>query len=164
MLHLCVGAMLIFPQRTIPDKNANNKDVVYVYTDEELKEVKEPCQKLQDEESNECHDTDAKNNCATFITMTMEILRKPAVLIMFISTFFFLAGTAVVYCHLLVYAEYQGISRNMGSLMISCLGIFSFAGRLGLSTMSQQPCTDTVVLYIIAILITGKYFWSYSSS
>ncbi len=126
--------------------------------------LKQPLETLQDKEESKCHDTDAKNNCASFITMTMEILHKPAVLIMFISTFFFLTGTAVVYCHLLVYAEYQGISQNMGSLMISCLGIFSFAGRLGLSTMSQQPCTDTVVLYIIAILITGQYFWSYSSN
>ncbi len=154
MLNLCVGAMLIFPQRTTTDKNANVEDLVYVLSDEELNGMKQSSQTTHDKD--ECHDTDTKNNCASFITMTIEIIRRPAVLIMFTSTFFFLAGTAVVYCHLLVYAEYQGVSRNMGSLMISCLGICSFAGRLGLSTMSQQPCTDTVLLYIIAILITGQ--------
>ncbi len=153
MLHLCPAAMLIFPQKTITDENFNTKSPIYLGAEDEIKTLK--TSKEKELSHDECHDNDDKNNCASFITMTLEITQRPAVIIMFINTFFFLAGTAVVFTHLLVYVEYQGVPRALGSLMISCLGFSSFAGRLGLSTLSQQPWTDTITLYIVAVFITG---------
>ena len=150
MLNLCVGAMLIIPQKMVPDKNANTKEPNDMPSSEN-KKLKESSNEVTND------DKEVEHNCGSFLTMTLEIIKRPPVVIMFISTIFFLAGTAVVYTHLLVYAEYQGVPKAIGTLMISCLGVSALAGRLGLSAMSQQHCTDTVLLYIMAIFITGTY-------
>ena len=39
---------------------------------------------------------------------------------------------------------------------MSILGGAGITGRLGLSTMSQMPWTNTFVIYIAAVSLTGK--------
>ncbi len=145
--------MLIIPQKTIPDENIKKRNEI-PSGDEANK-----ANNLQENTNEKGDDKAVEHNCASFLTMTLEIIKRPPVIIMYISTLFFLAGTAVVYTHLLVYAEYQGVPKAIGTLMISCLGVSALAGRLGLGTMSQQSCTDTVILYIMAILITGMHYF-----
>ena len=69
-----------------------------------------------------------------------------------------LFGLAVMYTHLLAFAKTEGMSEYVRSLMISLLGLFSLFGRIGLGALGQLPCMNIVVLYITAILATGKCF------
>ncbi len=137
LLHICVAAALIFPQRKTTDDNNATKDSVNNIPDED------PKKKIKD------------NDSASFRALALDIFKTPSACIMFVSTFFFYVGLSVVYTHVAVYAEFSGLPRAMGTLMVSCLGGSALMGRLVLSAISQQPCTDTVLLHMIAVLITG---------
>ncbi len=82
LLHICVAAALIFPQRKTTDhKNMKNatKDSVNNIPDED------PKKKITD------------NDSASFRAITIDIVKTPSACIMFASTFFFYVGLSVVY-------------------------------------------------------------------
>ncbi len=141
LLNVCVAAALIFPQKITTDHNNATKDSVNVASDEDPKE------KVEDT---------MYNNSASFVAITLDIFKIPSACIMFVSTFLFFVGLSVVYTHVTVYAEFCGHSRATGTLMISCLGGSALMGRLVLSALCQQPCTNTVLLHMIAVFIAGK--------
>ena len=76
--------------------------------------------------------------------------------LLLVSDVVFLFGGSVMYTHIMAYAESQGISSSLGRLMISLLGFSSIFGRIVLGLLSQHPKIDTVVLYIITVVTSGK--------
>ena len=65
-------------------------------------------------------------------------------------------GMAIAYTYLKAYAEQQGMSSSLGNTMMSVLGLCSLLGRLGLGAASQHPRMNIIVLFIVAILISGN--------
>ena len=93
---------------------------------------------------------------------SLEILCNPCFILVLVNIFLFLFGCSVVFTHIIAFAESQGISSSLGRVLVSILGGAGIAGRLGLSTLSQMPCTNTFVIYIAAVSLTGKPLVSFS--
>ena len=87
---------------------------------------------------------------------SLEILRNPHFILLLVNILLFLFGCSVVFTHIIAFAESQGISPSLGRLLVSILGGAGIAGRVGLSGLSQLPCTNTIVLYCVAVALTGK--------
>ena len=62
----------------------------------------------------------------------------------------------MVFTHIAAYAESQGISTSLGRALVSVIGGGALIGKIGLGVLSQIPCTDTFVLYIVAVALRGK--------
>ena len=90
----------------------------------------------------------------------LEILCNPCFILVLVNIFLFLFGCSVVFTHIIAFAESQGISSSLGRVLVSILGGAGIAGRLGLSTLSLMPCTNTFVICIAAVSVTGKPFVS----
>ena len=90
--------------------------------------------------------------------LTRRVFKFDFILLM-INSFMFLFGTAVLFTHIKAFAESEGISSSVGSLMISFLGFTALVGRIALSMISQLPWVNTIVLYIVAVLLCGKCHW-----
>ncbi len=130
----CICAMLIFPQSKIKEPMQNG-DVKYNSEKDAI--------------------TATEGDKHGFMKMTIEVCRNPAFLVLLLGTFFFLNGVGVVYTHLFAYVEYQNLPPEIGSLMVSVLGLMSVIGRIGLGSIGQHPSTDIIILYAVAIAITG---------
>ena len=87
---------------------------------------------------------------------TSEILRDPRMLALLLNSLMFLFGLSVVFTHIAAYAESQGISASLGRALVSVIGGGALTGKIGLGILSQIPCTNTFVLYIVAVALTGK--------
>ena len=152
LLHMCVCAMLIMKpyqpksQRTLKDQ----KD----FTVEKQEKTKIP-----DDKKNRPVDINP-NESVKYLTAS--VLSNLHFILLLINTTMFLFGTAVVFTHLIAFAESQGISPSLGNMMISTLGFCALIGRIGLSSLSQHPKINTIMLYIVAVFLSGKY--SFSSS
>ena len=85
-----------------------------------------------------------------------EILRDPIMLALLLNSLLFLFGLSVVFTHIAAYAESQGISASLGRALVSVIGGGALIGKIGLGVLSQIPCTDTFVLYTVAVALTGK--------
>ena len=64
------------------------------------------------------------------------------------------------FTHTMAFVESRLLSQSLGSLMISTFGLTSLVGRVILSMFSQHPKVNTILLYITATLLFGKYFTS----
>ena len=85
-----------------------------------------------------------------------EILRNSKMLALLLNSLLFLFGLSVVFTHIAAYAESQGISASLGRALVSVIGGGALIGKIGLGVLSQMPCTNTFVLYIVAVALTGK--------
>ena len=90
------------------------------------------------------------------VQMTMALFTNGRFVLMTVSCAVFLFGVAVMYTHLMAFAKTQGISSALRSLLVSLLGLSSLIGRIALGLLSQHPYINTIVLYIITVLISGK--------
>ena len=86
---------------------------------------------------------------------TVDIICNPNMLLTLINSWMFLFGLSVVFTHIAAYAESQGSSPSLSRALVSVLGGAGLIGRIGLSGLSQIPCTNTFILYIVAVALTG---------
>ena len=113
-------------------------------------------------------DKSEKKNMSTTKTenikqQTIDIICNPNMILTLINSWMFLFGLSVVFTHIAAYAESQGISPSLSRALVSVLGGAGLVGRIGLSGLSQIPCTNTFTLYIVAVALTGEIF-SFCSS
>ena len=94
---------------------------------------------------------------------TIDIICNPNMILTLINLWMFLFGLSVVFTHIAACAESQGIPPSLSRALVSVLGGAGLVGRIGLSGLSQLQCTNTFVLYIVAVALTGKIF-SFCSS
>lgn len=89
---------------------------------------------------------------------TIDIICNPNMILTLINSWMFLFRLSVVFTHIAAYAESQGISPSLSRALVSVLGGAGLVGRIGLSGLSQIPCTNTFVLYIVSVALTGENF------
>ena len=69
----------------------------------------------------------------------------------------FLFGSSIVFTHIIAYAESQGISATLAKVMVTLLGVSSLLGKIGLGFISQKDGVNTILLYIVAVFISGEF-------
>ena len=75
--------------------------------------------------------------------------------LLMISFAMFLFGTSVVFTHILPYAVSENISSSARLLLVSILGCSALVGKLALGAIAQLPRVNPIVLYMIAIGLSG---------
>ena len=109
---------------------------------------------------NNLNNHQSKNDGKMILNMkqkTTALLCNVNLTLTLINSAMFLFGLSVVFTHIAAYAESQGVSPSLGRALVSVLGGAGLAGRIGLSAMSNIPCTNTFGLYIAAVALTGNY-------
>ena len=81
-------------------------------------------------------------------------------ILLLISLVAFHLGISVVYAHLLPFAESQHMSSSVGLLMVSLLAGAGLIGKIALGAIAQSPWVNSIVLYIVSVLLCGKKQWS----
>ena len=147
LLHICVAAMLLMKPK--PDKHRPNS----IFREIKLEIPDKTNGKITND--NEPKKTGLINQSVT--SMTLSIFSNLHFILLMLNTFMFLFGTAVVFTHIMAFAESEGISASFGNMMVSALGLFSILGRVGLSSLSQLPRINTIWLYIFAVFLCGNY-------
>ena len=141
MLHMCACAMLIMK----PKNNQNDVISKPKPTDETFKtDLHYP------------NVVDLSGHEST-LKMVTNLFSNFDFVLLLINKSSVIFGAAVVYTHLVAYAESQGISPSLGRLMVSLVGLSNLIGKLSLSALSQHPRINTVVLYIVAGIVAGEY-------
>ena len=88
--------------------------------------------------------------------MLVSLFSNTYFILMFISDCVFMFGVAIMYTHFMAFAESQGVSSSLRSLIISLIGFSSLLGRIALGMLSQHPNINTIMLYIAAVFPSGK--------
>ena len=101
---------------------------------------------------------DIKQNQTTF-HMTVTLFSDVHFVLLLISGCVFFFGAAVVYTHLIAFAKSQGMSSPLRNVMISLIGFMSLLGRITLGMLSQHPKISTMVVYTVAMFLSGNNFF-----
>ncbi len=99
-------------------------------------------------------DTETQGKTSVVHT-TRKILTNGHFLLLLLNSVMLLFGIAVVFTHIIAFAESQGFSSAFGSTMVSVLGGSALVGRVALSSLSQQPWINSVVLHALAVFTCG---------
>ena len=156
MLNICVCAMLIIPQ----PEDINYKQSRSRSTSEEEKSNEKTVKKLKTMDNDLTSDLSlpqrisSDNNNA--LHLTARVLSNVHFILLLINAIMLLFGSGVVFTHIMAFAQAQGSSASLGSMMISALGLSALLGRMGLGMLSQLPWVDTIILYALAVFITGQ--------
>lgn len=62
---------------------------------------------------------------------------------------------SVIYVHLVAYAQSVGIADNKGALLVSTIGVCSFAGRFMFSALERLPWLNALTLHTLAFFLAG---------
>ena len=146
LLHICVAAMLLVKPEPVQHK--------IVFQETKL-EFPDKLKNKDVEKNNEYNKSVLTDQSVKSITHS--IFSNLHFILLMLTTFKFLFGTAVVFTHIMAFAESEGISASFGNMMVSALGLFSILGRVGLSSLSQLPWISTLWLYSFAVFFCGKY-------
>ena len=90
------------------------------------------------------------------LQLAVTLFRNVHFILLLINNSVFYFGIAVIFTHLMAFAESRGVSPALRSLLISLLGLSSLTGRLALGLLGQHHKVNTIILYIIAVFSTGK--------
>ena len=72
-----------------------------------------------------------------------------------ISLAMFLFAKSIVFTHILPYDVSENISSSARLLLVSILGCSALVGKLALGAIAQLPRVNPIVLYMIAIGLSG---------
>ena len=75
--------------------------------------------------------------------------------LLMISLAMFLFAKSIVFTHILPYAVSENISSSVRLLLVSILGCSALVGKLALGAIAQLPRVNPIVLYMIAIGLSG---------
>ena len=145
LLHICVAAVLLVKPEPVQHKIVF-QETKLEFPDKLDKEV---------EKNNEYNKTMPIEQSVKSITLN--IFSNLRFILLMLTTFKFLFGSAVVFTHIMAFAESEGISKSFSNMMVSALGLFSIMGRVGLSSLSQLPWINTIWLYIFAVFFCGNF-------
>ena len=94
----------------------------------------------------------------TLKNLTTQVISNINFIWLLVATWGTYFGISIFFTHTMAFVESRHLSSSLGSLMISTFGLTSLVGRVILSMFSQHPKVNTLLLYITATLLFGKYF------
>src|SRR5205814_7146574 len=82
---------------------------------------------------------------------------RPNFIVLYVSSALAIVATAIPFVFLPVYAREHGVSEVAAASLISCIGLTSMLGRVGLGTLADS--VGLIRLYQLAVLALGlSYF------
>ena len=150
--HICIGAMLIMPT---PQKKTI--DLVIDETDNSRFKGKTDLPEPPNHDlTHEIYEAmPVEKDSAKYITSIL--ITNYHFLLLLMSTWMLHGGSAVVFTHIMAFAQSQGKTASFGSMMISAIGFSMLIGRILLGLLLQAPRVNAILLYMASVLICGKF-------
>ena len=156
LLHICVGAMLITPITSTTMEKRNNSSNSKTGNNVDTKEAT-TTQSVSSSKGGGLSSTTTMPQKHSAKYITAKLFSNYHFVFLMFSVAMLHGGTAVVFTHIVAFAESQGNSASFGSVVVSAIGFSILIGRILLGLLIQAPWVNAIALYTACVCFSGKY-------